>query len=220
MSRTNTPDRVLSRFKPSAPSAASHAIVEDTCPSVAAPVFLPRFLSIFPVIMPRNDQVTRQWHVLQRLEGSKHGLTLDELLTALPTDLAKHPRTIRRDLESAGSRALSLTLGACRGSGPLAASGRFRNVPALGLSPTELMALAFTRQLVTPLEGTEIKAALDSALRKATARIPPSAMQLVQQLEGTFSVGIGPHKRYRHHRETIDRLTHAITGKTTVQMRY
>ena len=100
MSRTNTPDRVLSRFKPSAPSAASHAIVEDTCPSVAAPVFLPRFLSIFPVIMPRNDQVTRQWHVLQRLEGSKHGLTLDELLTALPTDLAKHPRTIRRDLEA------------------------------------------------------------------------------------------------------------------------
>lgn len=50
--------------------------------------------------MPRDDQVTRQWHVLQRLEASKRGLTLDELLAALPSDLAKHPRTLRRDLEA------------------------------------------------------------------------------------------------------------------------
>jgi predicted DNA-binding transcriptional regulator YafY len=170
--------------------------------------------------MPRNDQVTRQWHVLQRLEGSTRGLTLDELLAALPSELAKHPRTIRRDLDALEAAHFPLLSERVEGRVRWRLLDGFRNVPALGLSPTELMALAFTRQLVAPLEGTEIKAALDSALRKATARIPPSAMQLVQQLEGTFSVGIGPHKRYRHHRETIDRLTHAITGKTTVQMRY
>ena len=170
--------------------------------------------------MPRNDQVTRQWHVLQRLEGSKQGLTLDELLAALPPDLAKHPRTIRRDLEALEAAHFPLLSERVEGRVRWRLLDGFRNVPALGLSPTELMALAFTRQLVTPLEGTEIKAALDSALRKATARIPSSAMQLVQQLEGIFSVGIGPHKRYRHHRETIDQLTHAITGKTTVQVRY
>jgi len=166
--------------------------------------------------MPRNDQVTRQWHVLQRLEGSTRGLTLDELLAALPPDLTKHPRTIRRDLDALEAAYFPLLSERVEGRVRWRLLDGFRNVPALGLSPTELMALAFTRQLVTPLEGTEIKAALDSALRKATARIPPSAMQLVQQLEGTFSVGIGPHKRYRHHRETIDRLTHAITDKTTV----
>ena len=35
-----------------------------------------------------------------------------------------------------------------------------------------------------------------------------------------FSVGLGPHKNYRHHRETIDILSQAIAHRNTVQMRY
>lgn len=96
----------------------------------------------------------------------------------------------------------------------------FRNIPALGLSPTELMALSFSRRLLTPLEGTEIKAALNSALNKATTMLPPPAMTLMQQLESAFTVGLGPHKRYQQHRMTIDGLTRAIMQKRTVQMRY
>lgn len=170
--------------------------------------------------MPRNDQVTRQWHVLQRLEGSKRGLTLDELLAALPPDLAKHPRTLRRDLAALEAAHFPLLSERVDGVVRWRLLDGFRNVPALGLSPTELMALTFTRHLLLPLEGTEIKAALDSALQKATARIPPPAMELVRQLEQSFSVGLGPHKRYREHRLTIDLLTKAITRARTVQMRY
>jgi predicted DNA-binding transcriptional regulator YafY len=82
------------------------------------------------------------------------------------------------------------------------------------------MALAFARRLIAPLEGTEMHASLVSALSKAAAMLPPQGIDLVQQLDGTFSVGLGPHKRYRHHRETIDRITQAIAGKRTIQMRY
>ena len=170
--------------------------------------------------MPRNDQVTRQWHVLQRLEGSKRGLTLDELLAALPSDMAKHPRTLRRDLEALEAAHFPLLSERVDGCVRWRLLDGFRNVPALGLSPTELMALAFSRRLLLPLEGTEIKASLDSALQKAMARIPPPAMELVRQLEQSFSVGLGPHKRYREHRFTIDCLTKAITRARTVQMRY
>lgn len=49
--------------------------------------------------MPRNDQVTRQWLLLQKLETSR-GATLQELAASLPEDLSRHPRTIRRDLEA------------------------------------------------------------------------------------------------------------------------
>jgi hypothetical protein len=43
------------------------------------------------------------------------------------------------------------------------------------LAPTELMAPAFSRRFLGPLEGTEIKTFLDSALAKAAAGIlPPS----------------------------------------------
>lgn len=170
--------------------------------------------------MPRNDQVTRQWHVLQRLEASKRGLTLDELLAALPLDLARHPRTIRRDLEALEAAHFPLLTERIEGCVRWRLLDGFRNVPALSLSPTELMALTLTRHLLLPLEGTEIKAALDSALQKAMARIPPPAMELVRQLEQSFSVGLGPHKRYREHRLTIDLLTKAITRARTVQMRY
>lgn len=49
--------------------------------------------------MPRNDQITRQWHLLRRLEGST-GLTLHELVDAVPDDYPKNDRTVRRDLEA------------------------------------------------------------------------------------------------------------------------
>jgi predicted DNA-binding transcriptional regulator YafY len=42
----------------------------------------------------------------------------------------------------------------------------------------------------------------------------------VEQLQNVFAVGLGPHKTYRRHRETIDRLTQAIDKHRTVQMRY
>ena len=49
--------------------------------------------------MPRNDQVSRQWHLLRRLEGSR-GVTLRDLVDGLPEDFPKNSRTIRRDLEA------------------------------------------------------------------------------------------------------------------------
>jgi predicted DNA-binding transcriptional regulator YafY len=54
--------------------------------------------------MARNDQVTRQWQLLRRLEGSR-GASLQELADSLPDGLPRHLRTLRRDLaalESAG----------------------------------------------------------------------------------------------------------------------
>ena len=49
--------------------------------------------------MPRNDQVTRQLILLRKLELSR-GVPLRELVTVLPEDYSRHPRTIRRDLEA------------------------------------------------------------------------------------------------------------------------
>lgn len=53
--------------------------------------------------MPRNDQATRQWTLLKKLENSR-GATLHELAAALSEDSVRHPRTIRRDLEALEAR--------------------------------------------------------------------------------------------------------------------
>lgn len=170
--------------------------------------------------MPRNDQVTRQWHILQRLEVSKRGLTLHELLAALPDDFPKHSRTIRRDLAALEAANFPLVTERVEGRVRWRLMDGFRNVPALAFSPTELMALLMSRHLLKPLEGTQVHAALDSALKKASAILPPAGHEYLNDLQGTFSVGLGPHKSYRRHRETIDRLSQAVAKKKTVQIRY
>ncbi|MBI2902159.1 MAG: WYL domain-containing transcriptional regulator [Candidatus Methylomirabilis oxyfera] len=169
--------------------------------------------------MPRNDQVTRQWHILRRLENAQ-GATLDEIAQSLPDDFPKHLRTIRRDLAALEAAGFPLLTERVEGRVRWRLMEGYRRIPALTFSPTELMALMFSRDLLKPLEGTEIKGALDSALNKATAALPPQGQSYVRQMQGFFSVGLGPHKTYRQHRDTIDRVTQAITQLRTLQMRY
>jgi predicted DNA-binding transcriptional regulator YafY len=169
--------------------------------------------------MPRNDQVTRQWHLL-RLLDSPRGVTLDEIVSRLPADYPRHGRTVRRDLEALEAAGFPILNERIDGRVRWRLMDGVRHAPALGFSPTELMALVISRSLLKPLAGTEIQSAVESAMAKASRLLPPESLAYVQQMQNVFAVGLGPHKTYRLHRETIDRLTHAIAKKRTVQMRY
>ncbi len=168
--------------------------------------------------MSRNDQVIRQWFLLQKLESAL-GVTIEELAASLPLDYSRHPRTIRRDLEAleVGFPLITEKVG---GQTRWRLMDGYHNIPRLAFSSTELMALVFSRDLLKPLEGTHIKASLDTALDKAAAVLPPEGAAYVRQMQGYLTVGLGPHKVYRQHRETLERLTQAISHKRTVQMRY
>lgn len=168
--------------------------------------------------MSRNDQVVRQWILLQKLESTR-GATLEELVSSLPPDYARHPRTVRRDLEALEVRFPIFTERTEARTRWRLVEG-YRNIPALTFSPTELMALVLSRDLLKPLDGTHIKASLDSAFNKALAALPPEGMAYVRQMQAYFSVGLGPHKTYREHKETVEHLSRAITQHRTVQMRY
>lgn len=169
--------------------------------------------------MARNDQLTRQWHLLRRLEGVL-GLTLRELADGRPGNFPKHLRTIRRDLEALEAAGYPLVVERTDGRTRWRLLEGARSVPAVGFSPTELMALAFSRALLKPLQGTYIRAALDSALAKVTVALSPSSLDFVRQMQGFLSVRFGPHKSYRKDRQIIDRLTGAVAERRTIQMRY
>jgi predicted DNA-binding transcriptional regulator YafY len=169
--------------------------------------------------MPRNDQMIRQWHLLRHLEASRYGATLTELGDALPPECGCHPRTLRRDLEALEAAGFPLLTDRRDGHVVWKLLEGFSRVPALNFSASELMALTFSRGLLRPLAGTELQAALDSALNKAAAALPAPGHAYLKQLDGLFAVGLGPHKRYTAHRETIDRLTQAIDRHRTVQLR-
>lgn len=169
--------------------------------------------------MPRNDQITRRWFLMQKLEQS-HGATVQELAASIPEDLSRHPRTIRRDLEALEAAHIPLATERRNGRTRWRLMDGYRKILPLSLSPTELMALVFSRDLLKPLEGTELKASLDSALNKAAAALPAGGTRYLEQLRGHFSVGLGAHKTYRQHKQTVDRLYRAINRARTVQMRY
>jgi predicted DNA-binding transcriptional regulator YafY len=170
--------------------------------------------------MGRYDQATRQLMLFARIEKSRFGLSLAELLASLPEDYARHSRTIRRDLEALE---LHFPVFAMRQNGRTVwklVEGYQGGVPQLGFSPAELMALVFSRDLLKPLDGTPIKESLDSVFNKAAAALPAEAAAYIQRLRSYFSVGFGPHKSYSEYRETVERLTRAIDQKRTVEMRY
>ena len=169
--------------------------------------------------MSRNDQVVRQWLLLRQLETAR-GATLQELAANLPDDYSKHLRTLRRDLDALEAAGFPLLTERIDGQTRWKLIDGYHRVPALAFSATELMALTFSRGLLKPLEGTEIHASLDSALNKAAAALPPPGLAYVRQIQELFSIGLGPHKTYRHHRDTIDRLPRASAERRTVQMRY
>ncbi len=169
--------------------------------------------------MSRNDQVTRQWYLLRRLESSR-GATLQELAETLPDDYPRHPRTVRRDLEALEAAGFPLVTERVDGQTRWKLIDGYRHVPALTFSATELMALTFSRPLLKPLDGTQLHTSLDSALNKAAAALPQPGLSYVREIESVFSVGLGPHKVYREHRQAIDQLTRAIGEHRTVQMRY
>lgn len=169
--------------------------------------------------MPRNDQITRQWHLLRQLEGSS-GRSLQELVDNVPDDYPKNARTVRRDLEALEASGFPLVTDRVNGQTRWRLMEGFRAIPALGFSATELMALLLSRNLLKPLEGTEIAESLNSALSKASAALPPQGHEYVRSTEKMFSVGLGPHKSYREHKQTIDLISQAIDKRRTAQMRY
>jgi predicted DNA-binding transcriptional regulator YafY len=168
--------------------------------------------------MSRNAQVVRQWLLLERLERSK-GATLEQLADSLPPDTPRHQRTIRRDLEALEAR-FPLVTERRQGKTVWHLMDGYDRSLRLAFSQTELMALVFSKDLLRPLDGTELKSALDSAFNKMVAALPSDGASFVGHLRDFFSVGLGPHKKYKDHRQTIDCLTRAISQSRTVQMRY
>jgi predicted DNA-binding transcriptional regulator YafY len=83
-----------------------------------------------------------------------------------------------------------------------------------------LVALVFSRDLLKPLDGTPIKESLDSFFNKVAAALPSEAVEYLQRLRNSFSVGAGPHKNYGEYRVALERLTRAIDQKRMVEMRY
>ena len=137
----------------------------------------------------RGDQLARQWQLIQRLAKSRSGAALDDLAE----ELGCVRRTVYRDLDAlmfAGFPVVSE-----RREGRV--YYRFLDTFRLGdvpFTPDEILALAFSEDLLRTLEGTVFHDSIRSALRKIRAGLGPELAKYLAQLADSFRVLPGPHK--------------------------
>jgi predicted DNA-binding transcriptional regulator YafY len=161
----------------------------------------------------RGDQLIRQWKIVTLLSG-RVGRSLDQL----KAELGVTKRTIQRDiavLEAVGIPVISETR-----DGTVYWRLIDSTKPSAELSFTlaELMALYFSRDLLQVLHGSPMQDALDSALQKIGARLPPAGHDLLRRLKEQTAVSVTGWKDYSKSSTVIDALNRAIRHRLTVRI--
>jgi predicted DNA-binding transcriptional regulator YafY len=163
----------------------------------------------------RGDQLARQWQLIQRLARSHAGVGLDDLAE----DLGCVRRTVYRDLDALMLAGFPVVSEKRDGR----VFYRFLDTFRLGdvpFSPDEILALAFSEDLLRALEGTVFHDSIHSALAKIRAGLGPELSDYLARLGESFRVLPEPHKNYAHLRGTIQTLNDAVLGSKTVRIRY
>ncbi len=163
----------------------------------------------------RGDQLARQWLLIQRLARSRGGIGLDELAD----ELSCVRRTVYRDLDALQYAGFPVVSEKRDGR----VFYRFLETFRLGdvpFTPDEILALAFSEDLLRTLEGTVFHDSIRSALGKIRAGLSPELAAYLGRLGQSFRVLPGPHKSYARYRDTIQQLNDAVLTRRSVSMRY
>ena len=163
----------------------------------------------------RGDQLARQWLLIQRLARSRAGAGLEELAR----ELGCVRRTVYRDLDALMYAGFPVTSEKRDGK----VFYRFLETFQMGqipFTPDELLALAFSEDLLKTLEGTVFHDSIQAALVKIRAGLGPELSGYLERLGDGFRVLPGPHKRYAAFRDTIRTLNHGVLENRTLEMRY
>lgn len=173
--------------------------------------------------MARNEQLIRQHKILQILERTRFGRTLEEVRDELVEDLgltSLHPRSVRRDLEALQAAGIdiqseSLDRGRVWKLGP-----RARGTLRITASATELMALSLSRDLLYPLAGTPFWQGIESFWSKIREELPDSVWEHYQKYRRILHVMGMPAKSYEAHQGILKTINRAILEHRVVEMVY
>ncbi|TWT79169.1 hypothetical protein CA13_05670 [Planctomycetes bacterium CA13] len=173
--------------------------------------------------MARNEQLIRQHKLLQLLEFSRFGSTLEELRDELVGDLGLtklHSRTVRRDLEALqasgyGIRTESLERGKVYKLGKTN-----KGVHEIGISATELISLSIGRELLYPLLGTQYWRGIETFWNKVKDALPDGVFEHYDRYRKTLHVFGTPSKTYEQHEGMLKTINRAILEHRIVEIQY
>jgi predicted DNA-binding transcriptional regulator YafY len=171
----------------------------------------------------RNEQLIRQHKLLQLLEDSRFGRTLDELKFDLVADLGLttlHTRTVRRDIEALQAAGYDIQNEVVE-RGKVYKLGRNHTaVHEIAFSATELIALAIGRELLTPLMGTQYWQGIETFWNKVQEAIPEGVYEHYQRYRKVLYVSGTPSKSYAAHAGMLKTITRSILEHRVVEIEY
>lgn len=163
--------------------------------------------------MARNEQLIRQHKLLQSLERTRFGSTLEELRDGLVEDLglsSLHTRTLRRDIEALQAAGIDivnedLQRGKVWKLGPNA-----KHAYVITATATELVALSLGRELLAPLSGTFIGQGINSFWKRVQEDVPDSVWQHYERCRQTLFITGTPSKTYANQQGFLKTLERCV----------
>ena len=173
--------------------------------------------------MSRNEQLIRQHKLLQILELTRIGRTIEELRDDLVEQLGLsglHIKSVKRDIEAlqaAGFNVESqhLKRGKVWRLGPWA-----RQAIEIQPSATELISLSIGRDLLYPLAGTPFWQGIESFWNKLKSGLPAGAWKHYEAYRQVLYVRGMPAKSYQRQHGILSTLHRAIVERRLVQIEY
>ncbi len=173
--------------------------------------------------MARNEQLIRQHKILQLLEMSRYGRTLEELREDLLMDLglsSLHERTVRRDLEALVAAGFDIQDESLQ-RGRVYKLGRTeRGIHKITATATELIALSIGRDLLYPLAGTQYWQGIESFWNKIQEEMPNGVWEHYERFRKSVHVMGGPTKSYERQEAILRSINRGITEHRVVEIDY
>lgn len=173
--------------------------------------------------MARNEQLIRQHKIMQLLEASRFGRTLEELRDDLVRDLGLgnlHERTVRRDVEALTAAGLDIRSDTLE-RGKVYMLGRVeKGIHKISVSSTELISLSIARELLFPLLGTQYWQGIESFWSKLRDAVPEGVWDHYQKYRKTIHVFGALGKTYQRHEGILRTINRAVAEHRVLEIEY
>lgn len=173
--------------------------------------------------MARNEQLIRQHKVLQILERSRFGRTLEEVRDDLVDELglgSLHTRSVRRDLDALLAAGIDITSEQHQRGRIWKLGPRFRGAHTVAATATELMALSLGRDLLLPLAGTPFWSGIESFWHKIQDSLPAGVWRHYEKYRQVLHVLGTPAKSYAKQQGILKTINRCILEHRIVEIEY
>src|SRR5262245_24239975 len=173
--------------------------------------------------MSRNGQLIRQHKLLQLLERTRAGQTLEELQADMAKELALkslHKKTVKRDVEALIAAGFDIEHQSQARGKVFRLGPRTRQAYRIQASATELIALSLGRDLLYPLAGTPFWQAIESFWSKLKDQLAPGVWKHYEAYRQVLYVRGLPAKSYERQHGTLNAIHRAIHERRVVQATY